>query len=67
MVRYRAHSASSLAAGKPDLRENVAEDAVANGVPVPLVFTGAAEEAPRLHEQGDVVVWTEPEVLDTLM
>ena len=30
------------------------------------MFTGAAEEAQRLEDQGDIIVWTEQELLVTL-
>ena len=66
VATYRALYASFLAEGKPYMLENVAEEAVADGVPAKLVFTDDAEEAQRLEDQGDVVVWTEAELLDTL-
>jgi hypothetical protein len=66
VATYRALYASFLAEGKHYLIENVAEDAVVAGVPAKLVFTDDAARAQALEDHGDVVVWTEPDLLATL-
>ena len=66
LATYRTLYTSFLAEDKPYLIENIAEDAVADGVPAKLMFTDDAAEAQRLDDQGEVVVWTETALLATL-
>ena len=67
LAYYRTLYASFAEVGKPFMVENLDENLDGDGVPAKLVFSDDAEHVLGLEASADVVVWTEPELLDELV
>ena len=67
LANYRALYTSFAEVGKPYMIENLDDAQDGAAVPAKLVFSDDAEHVSRLEETADVIVWTEPEILDELM
>ena len=66
LAHYRTLYAAFLEAGEPYMIENLDERTSEAGIPVKLVFTSDASHVIAIEEQPDVVIWTEPTLLDAL-
>ena len=66
LAHYRTLYAAFLEAGEPVMIENLDEGGDAGAVPAKLVFTDDANPAREQAELGDVVIWTEPALLEAL-
>ena len=67
LALYRTLYASFADVGKPFMIENLDETQDGDGVPAKLVFTEDADHVHGLEEAADVVVWTEPALLEELV
>lgn len=68
LAHYRTLYASFIEAGKPYMIENLDDDGTDNGrVPAKLVFSDDAGHVLELEDRPDVMVWTEPMLLDALV
>ena len=67
LAYYRTLYASFAEVGKPYMIENLDEAEDGEAVPAKLVFTDDTEHVLGLEDSADVIVWTEPELLDALM
>ena len=67
LAYYRTLYASFVEVGKPYMIENLDEAQDGDAVPAKLVFTDDADHVLGLEDSADVIVWTEPELLDALM
>jgi hypothetical protein len=63
---YRTLYATFIAEGKPYMVENLDESEDGDAVPAKLVFSEDPDHVGGLEESGDVVVWTEPALLEAL-
>ncbi len=63
---YRTLYAAFVDAGKPFLIENLDEARDGEAVPAKLVFSDDPDHVRGLEGRADVVVWTEPQLLDAL-
>jgi hypothetical protein len=65
---YRTLYDSFIGAGKPFMVENLddGDGAIDGGVPVKLVFSERADHVQEIEDRPDVVIWTEPMLLDAL-
>lgn len=66
LAHYRTLYAAFIEAGKPFMIENLDDGGSDGGVPVKLVFSDDAGHVIEIEEQSDVVIWTEPVLLDAL-
>jgi hypothetical protein len=66
LAHYRTLYTSFVDAGKPFMIENLDEAGDGRSVPAKLVFSSDAGQVLRLEEQADVIVWTEPDLIDAL-
>jgi hypothetical protein len=66
LAHYRALYAAFLEADKPYMIENLDEIGDGQAVPAKVAFTDDVEQVMGLEESEDVVVWTEPDLLDGL-
>jgi hypothetical protein len=68
LAHYRSLYTTFLEGGAPYMIENLDEDAGEGTVPAKLVFTDDEDHALAVEDQAaDVVVWTEPLVLEALV
>ena len=67
LALYRTLYASFADVGTPFMIENLDETQDGDGVPAKLVFTDDADHVHGLEETADVVVWTEPALLEELV
>ncbi len=67
LTHYRTLYSSFIGEGKLYMVENLDEIGDGEGIPAKLVFSDDPEHVSRLEETADVIVWTEPELLDELM
>ena len=66
LAHYRTLYAAFLAEGKPYMIENLDEAQDGEAVPAKLLFSDDAEHVAGLEGSAEVIVWTEPELLDAL-
>jgi hypothetical protein len=66
LAHYRALYAAFLEAGEPVMIENLDEAGEAGAVPAKLVFTDDPTSAQAGPAAADIVVWTEPALLEVL-
>jgi hypothetical protein len=66
LAYYRALYASFVGAGKPYMVENLDDDTSGNGVPAKLIFSDSADHVLEVEDRPDVIIWTEPMLLDAL-
>lgn len=67
LAYYRTLYASFIDAGKPFMVENLDDgDGVGGGIPAKLIFSDDAGHILEVEERPDVVIWTEPMLLDAL-
>lgn len=66
LAYYRTLYAAFVEAGKPYMVENLDDGSSNGGVPVKLVFTDDAGHVLETEERPNVVIWTEPLLLDAL-
>jgi hypothetical protein len=66
LAHYRTLYAAFLEAGEPFMIENLDENTSGVGIPAKLVFTSDASHVIARGGQPEVVVWTEPTLLDAL-
>jgi hypothetical protein len=67
LAYYRTLYAAFVEAGKPFMIENLDDGGSDCGIPVKLVFTDDAGHVVDVEERPDVVIWTEPALLDALV
>src|SRR5215207_3936121 len=67
LAYYRTLYAAFIETGKPFMIENLDDETTDNGaIPAKLVFTEVAEHVLEIGDQPEVVIWTEPVLLDAL-
>ena len=66
LAHYRALYSAFIEAGQPYMIENGNEPAVDGGIPAKLIFSDDAGQVLEIEERPDVVIWTEPTLLDAL-
>ena len=66
LAYYRALYAAFIETGKPFMMENLDEDSSNGGVPAKLIFSEDPDHIHEVVEQPEVVIWTEPILLDAL-
>lgn len=66
LAYYRMLYASFVESGELFMIENLDDGASDGGVPAKLVFTDDAGHVLEIEERPDVVIWTEPALLDAL-
>jgi hypothetical protein len=68
LAYYRTLYASFVDAGKPFMVENLddGDGASEGGIPAKLIFSDDAGRILEIDERPDVVIWTEPMLLDAL-
>ena len=66
VAHYRTLYTAFAGTGKPFMVENLDEAQDGDAVPVKLTFADEPGQVRGLEESADVVVWTEPELLDAL-
>jgi hypothetical protein len=66
LAYYRTLYASFIEAGKPFMVENLDDGSSNGGVPVKLIFSDSADHVLEIEEQPNVMIWTEPALLDAL-
>jgi hypothetical protein len=66
LTYYRTLYAAFHEAGKPYMVENLDETGDNGKVPAKLVFTDDVDHLLEIEGQPDVVIWTEPALLDAL-
>jgi hypothetical protein len=67
LASSRALYATFIEAGKPYMIENLDDGASDGGVPAKLVFTDDVGHVLEIEDRPDVVIWTEPTLLDALI
>lgn len=67
LTYYRTLYASFIEGGKPFMIENLADGSDDGAVPAKLLFTEDADHVMEVEEQPEVVVWTEPALLEALV
>jgi hypothetical protein len=67
LAHYRTLYTAFAEAGKPYMIENLDDGEDLGGVPAKLVFTDDAGHVLETEERPDVVIWTEPALLDALL
>ena len=66
LAYYRTLYAAFIETGKPFMIENLDDDSSDGTIPAKLVFTEDADHLAEIGEQPEVVIWTEPVLLDAL-
>ena len=66
LAYYRTLYAAFIETGKPFMIENLDEDTSNGAIPAKLVFTDVADHVLAIGDQPEVVIWTEPVLLDAL-
>jgi hypothetical protein len=66
LAYYRTLYAAFIETGKPFMIENLDDDSSDGAIPAKLVFTEAADHVLAVGAQPEVVIWTEPVLLDAL-
>lgn len=67
LAHFRTLYTAFTEAGKPFMVENLDDDGAGNGgVPAKLIFSADAGHVLEIEERSDVMIWTEPMLLDAL-
>jgi len=66
LAYYRTLYAAFIETGKPFMIENLDDDSSDGTIPAKLVFTEDADHLAEIGERPEVVIWTEPVLLDAL-
>jgi len=67
LAYYRALYAAFIETGQPFMIENLDDESSDGTIPAKLVFTEVADHVLEIAEQPEVVIWTEPVLLDALV